>query len=136
MKKRFPLPTMQCDSGCGDCCGPVLCRQDEFRAVLELAAAKGVDPVRQGETCPWYQGGGCTVYEARPEICRLFGHSPRLVCSRGYNVNIPPMVEKRIMSGYEPVMLLHQVFDDWREVVTEKRLKLNLDGSSALEVKP
>ena len=113
------LPEMQCDKGCGECCGPVLCKQHEYDRVVEYAQQNGIEPKRQGETCPWYQDGGCKVYPVRPFICRLFGHSEDLVCSRGYNVNIPKLLEKRATASYgKPETLLHFVFEDWKEVLS------------------
>lgn len=114
------LPPMKCDTGCGDCCGPVLCKEHEFQAVNRLAFAKGIVPMRQGTTCPWYQDGQCQVYEARPFICRLFGHAPRLTCSRGYNVNVAPSLEKRLTRQYgKPTRFLHEVLDNWQPMLLE-----------------
>lgn len=111
---KYPqLPVMQCDAGCGECCGVVPCTQGEFEAVSNYAAANGIEPVRQGVTCPWYQQGVCKVHEVRPSLCRLFGHVPEMECSRGYNVNIQGTLlrkwkEKMIRSS----RLLHEVLDE------------------------
>lgn len=88
MPKYPSLPVMQCDTNCGECCGPVMATEGEFTAIEQYAAKNGLSPVKQGLTCPWYQGGQCTVHEVRPALCRLFGHSPRMNCPHGYNVNI------------------------------------------------
>lgn len=86
---KFPtLPVMKCDTDCGGCCGVVLCKEGEFQKVTEYAAEKGLTPIKQGLTCPWYQEGTCAVYPVRPGICRLFGHTEGLECKRGYNVNV------------------------------------------------
>lgn len=97
---RFGLPVMRCDDGCGDCCGPVLCKPHEAAAVVALATSKGIKPKRQGLTCPWFQLGTCQVYEARPMVCSLFGHVAGMVCSRGHNTNVLPSLERRIMKDY------------------------------------
>ncbi|MND74361.1 hypothetical protein D3C80_659520 [compost metagenome] len=41
---------------------------------------------------------GCTVYEERPLICRLFGTTPRLPCpnGRGPAEMIDPLAEKQV----------------------------------------
>ncbi len=102
------LPTMQCDDNCGECCGPVLCTDKEYEAVKRAAKRNGVKPVKQGLTCPYYQQGRCQVYEARPRICRLFGHCTGLVCCKGYNTNVPASVERAFMSDYRPTRYLHE----------------------------
>lgn len=87
------MPKMQCDHGCGDCCGVAPCSEAEYQRVMNFASEHDIVPLRQGSTCPFYWDGTCAVYEVRPGICRLFGHSPDLVCSRGYNTNIDPRAE-------------------------------------------
>lgn len=91
------LPSMRCDDGCGECCGPVVCSQPEYDAVLAYAAEHGVEPVDQGVTCPWFQGGRCAVHEARPTTCRLYGHVDGMRCPRGYNANVTLTVERRLV---------------------------------------
>lgn len=111
------LPQMQCDKDCGDCCGPVPCLPSEFDAVVSYAAEHGIEPKSQGTTCPYYQGGACTVYPVRPLLCQLFGHVDRLVCTRGYNVNIGRFREREIMEPYllrhklQGTRWLHEVFE-------------------------
>ena len=102
MANNWPtLPIMQCDPNCGECCGPVFCNRDELDRVKQYAKQHGVEPLRQGITCPFYQGGTCAVHPARPFICKLFGHSPNLVCSRGYNRNVTADYETELMQQYE-----------------------------------
>lgn len=87
-KMRPSIPNMDCDR-CGECCGPAACTPIEFKAIKAYAARKHIIPIKQGSTCPWYQGTGCLVYPVRPFICRLYGHTTQLVCPNGHNVNIP-----------------------------------------------
>lgn len=117
---KFPnLPVMQCDSGCGACCGVVLCKEGEYQKILAHANEHGISPMQQGVTCPWYQNGGCAVYPVRPGICRLFGHTEKLACKHGYNVNITSALErvaKRAIGN--PTRCLHEVLgDQWMLVV-------------------
>lgn len=118
MPRRINLPVMRCDDGCGECCGPVICKPHEYDAVVKYAAKHGIQPVRQGITCPWYQNGRCAVYEARPPVCRMFGHVPGMVCCKGYNVNVAPEVERRFRRENKPdidtAKFLHDVFPGWR----------------------
>lgn len=93
MGKQLPLlPPMKCDEGCGACCGPVPCSKTEYNAVVALARKKGLTPIAQGMSCPFYQGGKCSVYEARPTMCRVFGHVPEMTCCNGHNVNVNPVI--------------------------------------------
>lgn len=92
---KFPkLPVMQCDSGCGACCGVVMCKEGEYQKIIEYAEANQITPINQGATCPWYQQGTCSVYPVRPGLCRLFGHTERMTCKHGYNVNISSGLER------------------------------------------
>jgi hypothetical protein len=51
--------------------------------------------------CPWYQDGVCAVHPVRPLVCRVFGHSPALPCIRGYNTNVRPAVERRLLAAHK-----------------------------------
>lgn len=82
------LPPMRCDAGCGECCGVAPCSTSEYDRVATYAKLHGITPQRQGSTCPYYIDGTCSVYDARPAVCRLFGHVEDLECPRGYNVNV------------------------------------------------
>lgn len=110
--KALSLPVIQCDEGCSDCCGPVLCKSNEYDAVIAYAKGHGIEPVDQGVTCPWFQGGRCSVYPVRPWICQMFGHSKKLVCSRGYNRNISTVKERKMRDAYnlnpDTARLLHE----------------------------
>ena len=97
------LPKMRCDSECGECCTIVPVSEREIEAIREYAKLKDVVPQHNGPRtiqCPFFQGGGCAVYPVRPMLCRLYGHSPRLQCPRGYNNNVNPQQEKRINRLY------------------------------------
>lgn len=93
------LPPMQCDKGCGECCGIVACSQEEFDRIAGIVRVRGLTPQRQGTTCPLYIGGQCSIYHARPLVCQLYGHAPDLTCPRGYNTNAAPHVEARWTQG-------------------------------------
>lgn len=117
---KFPnLPVMQCDLGCGECCGVVLCKEGEYQKIIEYAAANNITPAKQGVTCPWYQKGTCSVYPVRPGICRLFGHSERLDCKHGYNVNVSGTVERLARKAIGNVTrCLHEVLgSEWKLII-------------------
>lgn len=114
MRRLKVLPAMQCDVGCGECCGVVPVTQEEYRKILHVAKSKGIVPIHQGVTCPFYQKGTCSVYDARPLSCRMFGHVEAMTCPRGYNTNIPEAdVRRMIMANGEPKRVLHDVLIDY-----------------------
>jgi uncharacterized protein len=87
------IPGFRCVTGCGDCCGLVPWAAEEWARVADRAPA-GVElldfmdcviPARPGSSvCPFFDHG-CTVYDDRPFMCRLFGTAPdaRLTCPHG-----------------------------------------------------
>ena len=109
------LPPMKCDEGCGDCCGPVPCTETEFQNVRRYAEEHGVTPVDQGWlNCPFYQGGKCAVYPVRPIICKVFGYSEKLQCSRGYNVHgYDREVARMVLATGQPSRWLHELLSGW-----------------------
>jgi uncharacterized protein len=129
MRRLKVLPEMECEVGCGECCGIVPVTEQEYRKVLHVAKAKGIVPKLQGATCPYYQEGTCSVYDARPFACRLFGHVEEMTCFRGHNVNIPEEDAERMVAGRDqPKRLLH-------EVLIEQGLASSLEELMAEAVK-
>ena len=89
------IPALRCVAGCGDCCGIVPWSAEEWARVADRAPdgvelqdfAGCVIPTLPGSSvCPFFKGG-CTVYDDRPFMCRLFGTAPdaRLTCPHGPN---------------------------------------------------
>lgn len=118
------MPAMQCDKGCGACCTLVMCHEDEFQNIVEFIQARGIVPRKQGITCPLYQDGTCTVYEHRPWICQMMGHTKELECSRGYNRNIPTTVERKLAKKYmnvPPTRILHELLGEgWQSLLLQE----------------
>jgi hypothetical protein len=117
MKHLPVLPEMRCDQGCTLCCSDVVpVSEQELVTVLAYANEHDVRPqVETPDLCVWYQNGRCAVYDARPTVCRLYGHSdhPSLTCPRGYNTNVSDETIGAHMSGVggPPVRYLHEVID-------------------------
>ncbi len=111
MKKLKVLPSMRCDTGCGECCGIVPVTVTEFNAIERYVKEKGIIPIETKDgTCPLYQEGRCSVYPVRPLICRIFGHAERLPCPRGYNVNVPQReVDRMIGANGKVSRVLHEL---------------------------
>ena len=118
MQKKLPvLPSMQCDDGCGACCGIVPASRAEYDAITQFAKRKGLMPVAQSHTCPWYQGGKCSVYEVRPTMCKVFGHVPEMSCIKGYNRNVSAKIVRNMITdskARKDTVLLHQSLVDFR----------------------
>ena len=77
------IPSMQCKSGCSDCCGiaPIIKEEAE-----KLGVNGSLLPFDENMRCKYIgENGGCTIYEDRPFICRLFGTTldPALICPHG-----------------------------------------------------
>jgi Fe-S-cluster containining protein len=123
MRKLKVLPQMQCDEGCGDCCGLIPVNETEFRKVERYVKDHGIVPIEHHDgTCPLYQDGKCTVYPVRPLICQLFGHSEDklMQCTRGYNVNIPEReVHRMIAANGGATRTLHDLLPDFEKNAEE-----------------
>lgn len=87
------IPSFTCIKGCGDCCGLVPWSQEEWAKVADRAPGgvtlrrmnNQVVPQRgTSDHCPFFDHG-CTVYDDRPFMCRLFGTARdwRLTCPHG-----------------------------------------------------
>jgi hypothetical protein len=86
------IPAFECVDGCTACCGPVPFSEIEAERV-GLKQIEGSTDL----TCPFVKDGGCSVYEHRPFICRLFGTAPQvpqLHCQNGGTCK-KPMSERR-----------------------------------------
>lgn len=70
------IPSFECRDGCSDCCGPMpVCSPWEFERLpeIKLSGSSG---------CPFKQNG-CTIYEHRMFLCRLFGNAEGFTCPHG-----------------------------------------------------
>lgn len=80
------LPSIDCQRKCHTHCGPVIPQRIEKRNVLETTGFEFRQPwIGINElTCPQLtQDGLCSVYEARPAICRIWGLTEALKCPYG-----------------------------------------------------
>lgn len=66
------IPKFECLPGCTDCCGPV--PVSPYEADQLGIPGKRITPTHPGTLkCIFSDQNGCTVYDKRPMICRLFG---------------------------------------------------------------
>lgn len=105
---RDQIPSFACVPGCHDCCGPVTTSSEEMSRLPRKSAAEQKAALDE-LNCVHLGPEGCTVYEERPLICRLFGTTPRLPCPRG---RAP---EEMIDPGAE--QLVHQFIATTRQVL-------------------
>ena len=89
------IPSFRCKEGCVRCCDNWI----QFAPEEELRC-DGFDFT--GEICPKLGNAGCTVYENRPLICRLFASSELMPCPYGYGPKTPLSEEetKSILKEY------------------------------------
>jgi uncharacterized protein len=79
---RERIPSFDCVAGCHDCCGPVTTSSEEMSRLPVKTDAEH-DAALNDLNCVHLGPKGCTVYEERPLICRLFGTTPRMACPNG-----------------------------------------------------
>jgi hypothetical protein len=94
---RQQIPSFECVPGCHDCCGPVTTSPEEMSRLPRKTRAEQ-DAAMDALNCVHLGPNGCTVYDERPLICRLFGTTKTLPCpnGRGPVELIHPRVEKQV----------------------------------------
>lgn len=84
-----------CIPGCTACCGIIPWSIAEWKEVenhpsffgietMELVPGR-ITPAKNGSplmTCPFATTDGCSVYDKRPAICRLFGNVAMMECPK------------------------------------------------------
>jgi Fe-S-cluster containining protein len=99
------IPTIQCRGLCQDACGPIAMTALEA-AQMEQAHGGPLPPFAPSQLCcPLLNAAGrCTVYAARPLICRLWGVVERMPCEHGCRPSRP-------LSDMEAYLLMQQIRD-------------------------
>ncbi|MFJ4383154.1 YkgJ family cysteine cluster protein [Pseudomonas sp. NPDC089408] len=105
---RELIPSFECVPGCHDCCGPVTTSAEEMARLPRKTQAEQ-DAALERLDCVHLGPNGCTVYEERPMICRLFGTTPQLACPRGRGPE--PMIDPAAEQ------LVHQFIATTRQVL-------------------
>ncbi len=82
LRLREQIPVFKCVPGCHDCCGPVTTSSEEMSR-LPVKSDAAHEAALQEYNCVHLGPKGCTVYEERPLICRLFGTTSTLPCPNG-----------------------------------------------------
>jgi hypothetical protein len=77
------IPKFECKKGCTDCCGVIVTTPWERDRMGEPPAgpARAAGSLR----CPYATDRGCSVYDRRPLLCRMFGavDHPKMTCPHG-----------------------------------------------------
>ncbi|PSV00381.1 YkgJ family cysteine cluster protein [Photobacterium kishitanii] len=92
---EIPLVS-NCGKSCNKCCGPVPLSRKEAE-ILGLGNA-ATTPTDGKGTCIFSSANGCSVYDRRPFMCRIFGASKdkALKCDLGASAN-KPLTKKQAM---------------------------------------
>jgi len=81
------IPEFLCTPGCHECCqnfGVPSRTRVEDEPIKTFLRSNSMQPgVAQGNTCPYLNETGCSIYPVRPLICRLYGTSPNYLCKMG-----------------------------------------------------
>ena len=79
------LPHLECKGLCADSCGAISMGVHEARRLERLTAEPLRLMTKLEENCPYLEADSCTVYDARPLVCRLWGmvDAPGLRCEHG-----------------------------------------------------
>ena len=99
-KQYERIPSFGCIPGCTDCCGPVPFSEAEWARLTPEEQAKPLVTHR----CQFVGPTGCTIYDRRPLLCRLFGtvNEPKMTCSHGCGPEqtLTPIQGRTIMRHY------------------------------------
>lgn len=78
------LPVLECEGKCAHSCGPVpMSKFEDFRLRRKLKVESLPSPKPPAMACPLLASGRCTVYKARPLVCRLWGLVDSMPCPHG-----------------------------------------------------
>lgn len=77
------LPQVRCEGRCGFACGPIVASGAEYERLRQAHPFKVRLRTVADNDCVYLKDGRCTVYRARPLICRIWGTFPSLLCPHG-----------------------------------------------------
>ena len=69
----------KCVAGCNLCCGPVPVCSEEIALVTTEDKKKSDN----SKPCVFITPQGCSIYDKRPFMCRIYGCAPELQCPYG-----------------------------------------------------
>lgn len=100
------VPKIHCKGQCANSCGPISISRTELSNIKRYCEEHGIEfhslpealdlenlreDHRNGMTkpCPYLVDDQCSVYEARPLICRFYGTTEALPCPQGCQCERP-----------------------------------------------
>lgn len=94
------IPKFACTPGCNLCCGPTPCNAIEQQALNIHQAVTPINPLNN--TCLFSTPNGCSKYNDRPLMCRLYGTVKMLQCPKNNKPKefLTPKQEKKLMQNY------------------------------------
>jgi Fe-S-cluster containining protein len=99
------IPNFICTEGCHECCQnfgvPSQTRTEAERIKAFLHKHSRRIGQAHGNTCPYLNETGCSIYPVRPLICRLYGTSPNYRCK----MDVAPL---RMLHEDEEAEIFHQ----------------------------
>lgn len=80
-KQYERIPSFTCKQGCTECCGVVPFTEEEWALLTPEEQSRE----SKGLECRFKGANGCTIYDRRPMLCRLFGSvdDKKLTCWHG-----------------------------------------------------
>lgn len=123
---------------CGDCCGPIPVSGEELRKILEAInqmsprERKRLKNQKRDEfACPLRdeEKKQCSVYEARPQVCRLQGRVEGMPCAR--NPGAPVMskaAEQAMLESIGPAIGILGLDIGWNELLSVRRTNIEQAG--------
>jgi len=97
------IPTFTCAQGCNECCGPTPVNFIEAgRIGIEGPTTPVVAEELGNLTCKFSTPNGCSIYDKRPFMCRLFGTINSLQCPKNCKPEkmLSPKEENRLLKYY------------------------------------
>jgi len=77
------LPRLVCQGRCGFACGPISASAAEYERLRQASPFRVRLRTVDANHCVYLKDGRCSVYRARPLICRIWGSFPGLLCPHG-----------------------------------------------------
>ena len=117
-------------SNCGECCGPIPVNELELGRIRRALSRMPVEKInrlknqqRDSLTCIFrdMESNTCSIYNMRPELCKMFGYYEGMVCSRNEEHATKSREEgmRRITKGGKAVGVLTMQIN-WDNIFTYK----------------
>lgn len=103
------VPAIECQGKCAQSCGPIVVTRGEHRAMVDAAGGQPFTVDAALSTCGYLKDGRCSIYDARPLLCRLWGVADPMVCPYGCT----PARRLTRQQGYQLLRILRSISGRW-----------------------